>query len=232
MLSAFSSYDRANYRLVSDLPGNITKVRHNEVHEPSFSVGILATRQIKKHWAFQTGVVYSRISIGINPQKMFAINDQAGSIAFKYVTSSGYAYIKKGSASQPSIGDSLITTEGKHQLQTLSIPLILKYSLGKNKFTIAPGAGIEASIITGGKVETEIKNSSHQESVFINKLAGARSFYWSFVADAEMRYLLKNKLSVSLRPAIKLAFSPITENNVVETFPYSFGVGIGLIQRF
>ena len=95
-----------------------------------------------------------------------------------------------------------------------------------------PGAGIEANFITRAKLEIEIEDAANRETVFINKLDGAKSFYWSVVADAELRYIVNKKLAFSIRPVFRYAISPITENNVVETFPYSFGAGLGLTYKF
>jgi hypothetical protein len=232
MLTAFASYERAGYRLDSDIPNNITSIKHSEVHEPSFTLGILTTRQLKKHWGLQTGLVYSQTDVGITPQKLYALQDPTGDIAFKYITSSGFAYIKPGLGAPPSIGDSLTTTEGKHRLKYISVPFILKYSTGKGKLTVTPGAGIEANFVTSAKIETEVEKPFSPEIIFINKLDGAKQFYVSIVADAELRYRFRNKLSLSIRPAIRFATTPITENNVVETFPCSVGVGIGLTYKF
>jgi hypothetical protein len=68
--------------------------------------------------------------------------------------------------------------------------------------------------------------------VTITKLKGAKPFYWSITADAELRYSINKKVSVSLRPSFRYAISPITKNNVVETFPRSAGIGVGLTYKF
>jgi hypothetical protein len=231
-LTGLVTYDRVNYKLDSDLPSNITSIQHREVHEPSFSVSLLATRQVKEKWGLQTGLIYSNTAIGISPQKIYALQDPAGDIAYKYITSSGYAYIKPGFGSPPSFGDSLITAEAKHRLHSISVPVVIKYTVGKNRFLFIPGGGIEANFITRAKLETEIEDASNRETVVINKLNGAKSFYWSLVADAELRYSVNKKLSFNIRPVFRYAMSAITENNVVETFPYSFGAGLGLTWKF
>lgn len=231
-ITGLATYDRVNYKLDSDQPNAITSIQHREVHEPSFSVGILATRQLKEKWGVQTGLIYSNTAIGISPQKIYALQDPAGDIAYKYITSSGYVYIKPGFGSPPAFGDSLTTTEATHSLHSISVPLIIKYTVGKNRFLFLPGAGLEANFITRAKLETEIEDAANRETVFINKLDGTKSFYWSFMADAELRYNVNNKLSFSLRPVFRYAISPITENNVVETFPYSFGTSLGITIKF
>jgi hypothetical protein len=230
-ISLFTSYERAGYRLDSDLPNNITNIKYREVHEPSFLTGFLLTRQFTKRWGLQSGLIYSHSSIGISPQKMYALQNGAD-VAYKYITSSGYAYIKPGFGAPPAVGDSLSTTEAKHTLQYVSVPAVIKYTVTKKKLSLVPGAGIEANFLTSAKVETEIQDASNLETVTITKLKGAKPFYWSITADAELRYNINKKVAVSLRPAFRYAISPITKNNVVETFPHSFGLGAGITIKF
>jgi hypothetical protein len=229
-VTGFASREWANYKLENDLQ-SINKIKQQEVHEPSYSAGAFVTRQFSPQWALQTGLVYSKTSIGINPQEIYAFNDQTGSIAYKYISSSGYGYVTPGFGSPPSVGDSLTAKDTKHTLQHISVPLVIKYRIGKNRFSFLPGAGVAANFQTSAKIITEVGDGSHKEIVSINKLNGTRSFYLSFTADAELQYKISNRASVSFRPAFRYAISPITKNNVVETYPYSFGAGLGLTYR-
>ena len=231
LIGAVFSYEAAGYKLDSDLPNEISNIKHREVHEPSYSGGVLITRQLSIDWGLQSGLLYSKTNIGIGPQKIYAFLDPAGDVAYKYVTSSGYAYIKPKTGSPPSFGDSIIATEGKHTLHYITVPLSVKYQAGKNKFSFVPGLGIEANFLTGTRVETEIQTPANSELVFVNKLYGAKPFYWSLTADAELRYNLNHKTMLSFRPSYHHSISPINENNVVETFPYSFRWGVGLTFR-
>jgi len=228
LISGVFAYEAAGYRLDSDLPNEISNIKHREVHEPSYSGGVLVTRQMTIDWGLQSGLLYSKTSIGIAAQKIYAFQDPAGDLAYKYITSSGYAFIKPQTGSPPSFGDSVIATEGKHTIHYVTVPLTIKYRAGKNKFSFIPGVGIEANFLTGTRVETEIQTPSGNEMVFFNELHGAKSFYWSVAADAELRYNLNNKTMLSFRPSFHQSISPITENNIVETFPYSFRWGAGL----
>ncbi len=231
LITGFAAYEQANYKLDSDKPNAITNIRHYEQHEPSYSGGILLSRQLTKKWGVQTGLIYSNTNIGISKQKLYALQDPGGNIAFKYVTSSGYAYIKRDGTA-PAIGDSITANEAKHTLQSISIPVAIKYTIGKKKFSITPGAGIEANFITSAIVEVELEDTPAREVVSINKLKGTRSFYWTATADADLRYKINKKLSITVRPSFKYALSPITKNTEVETFPYSFGLGAGLTYKF
>ena len=233
MATAFASYDQAGYKLDSDVPNAVSSIKFREAHEPSFSLGILFTRQIKQKWGLQSGLVYSNSAIGMKPQKTYAFVDPTGDVAYKYITSSGYAYFKPGFGPQPAVGDSLTTAEAKHTIEQISIPLAAKYTvLNRKKISITPGAGIEANFVTKANLEVDIEDTFNREIVVVRKLSGTKSFYWSFVADAEIKYKVNPKLSINLRPVFRTAISPTTKNNVVETFPHSVGIGAGVTIKF
>ena len=233
MITPFVSYDQASYRLDSDDPSAITSIKFREAHEPSFSTGLLLTRQITPRFGLQSGLIYSNSAIGMKPQKTYAFRDPTGDVAYKYITSSGYAFIKPGFGPQPTVGDSLTTAEAKHTIEHISLPLAIKYTvLNSKKVSITPGAGVEANFITKANLEVDIEDQFNREIVVVRKLNGTKSFYWSFVADAEIKYKVNQKLSINVRPAYRTAISPITKNNVVETFPHSFGISAGVTIKF
>ena len=232
MATAFAAYDQAGYKLDSDEPAAANSIKFREAHEPSFSLGILFTRQVKQKWGLQSGLVYSNSAIGMKPQKTYAFVDPTGDVAYKYITSSGYAFFKPGFGPQPTVGDSLTTAEAKHTLEHISVPFVIKHTLTNKKIAITPGAGIEANFITKANLEVDIEDPFNREIVVVRKLTGTKPFYWSFVADAEVKYNLNKKMSVSVRPVYHHAISPTTKNNVVETYPHSFGIGAGVTIKF
>ena len=227
----FLSYEWAQYRIDSDLPA-VNSIKQGNEHEPSFSTGILLTGQFTEKWMLQSGIVYSNTTIDIAPQKIYAVQSPDGDYAYKYITSAGYGYIRPGFAAPPSLGDSLLTAEAEHTLRHITIPLEIKYRIGRGRLSFIPGAGIAANFLTGTKVETEIKNSTNKEIVTITKLTGTKNLNWSLTADAEMQYQLNNKMSVNLRPAFRYAISSITRNDDFQTFPYAFGIGLGMTFKF
>jgi hypothetical protein len=232
MINPFASYEQIGYRLDSDDPLTATVIRHREVHEPSFSAGILATRQFTSRWGLQSGLVYTNTQIGISPQKMYALQLPGGDVAYKFITSSGYAYIKLGTGQPPAVGDSITTSDAKHLLKHISVPISVKYKVGKNRFTLSPSAGIEANFISSAKVEVGVDLASNREIVSVNKLNGIKPFYWSAVTGVEASYQVNKKLSVTVQPVFRHALSPITKDNVVETFPRSFGIRAGVTIKF
>ena len=114
----------------------------------------------------------------------------------------------------------------------MSVPFSVRYNISNQRLLVQPGVGIAVNFLTSTKVVTEIKDASHRESVIINKLEGARPLYLSLIADANIQYSLNNRWSVNLIPMFKYALTPITKDHVVQTFPYSIGVGGGATLSF
>jgi hypothetical protein len=234
-LSAISSYGHSAYRLDSDLPSNYQQmklIQQRERSDLSYSYGLYLTYSFHRKFGLRSGLYYSNTHIQIDPQKIYAFTDPEGGNAFQIVTSSGYAYIKPSFAVTPNIGDSLNTTEVSHRFRTISVPLILKYNTGNGRLSFYPGAGIAANFILYGGLETEVKDAFNEENIRVNKLKGTKNFFWSIHADAEIQYKINAKLTASVYPSVNFAVSPITDNNIVETFPYTISAGIGLNYKF
>ena len=231
-ISAFVSSDHPGYRLDKDGP-TILKIKQHEEHQSSYSAGIFVSRQVKNRLAIQTGLIFSNIGIAISPQEIYASPNATGHVLYKYVVSSGYAYIKPGFASVPATGDSLTAEGAQHSLQYLIIPLTVKYNLIKShRFILSPGLGIAGNFLTSAKIETDVAGSIYREHMSIKKLDGIRSFNWSVMGDIALEYLANKRMSLDLHPFFSYALSPITNKNDVETFPYNIGIGAGVTYRF
>lgn len=238
-VTAFASNDWGQYKLDNDVHDNTgnqqdekEEINHREKHEGSFSAGVFATRQFTKHFGLKTGLIYSNTAIGISPQEIYATQKTDGSIAYKYITSSGYGFVKPGFGLPPAVGDSIQSTEAQHNLQMISVPLMVSYRFEKNKFSISPAVGLSANFITSANVKTEVTDALNKEAVTINGLDGMRGFYTGLMADVSLQYNYNNKWSFSLLPGFKYALTPITKGNVVKTFPYSFNIGAGITYKF
>lgn len=238
-VTAFASNDWGQYTIDNDVHDNNgnqqdekEEINRREKHEGSFSTGVLATRQFTKHIGVKTGLIYSKTAIGISPQEMYAAKKTDGSIAYKYITSSGYGFVKPGFGLPPAIGDSIKSTEAQHNLQVISVPLMVSYRFEKKNFSIAPAVGLSANFITSANVKTEVTDALNKESVTINGLDGMRSFYTGLMADVNLQYNYNGKWSFSLLPGFRYALTPITKGNVVKTFPYSFNMGAGITYKF
>lgn len=238
-ITLFASSDWGQYTLDNDVHDNNSinldekeEINKREKHETSFSTGVFVSRQFTKRLGVKTGIIYSNTAIAINPQEMYASQKTDGSIAYKYITSSGYGYVKPGFGLPPAIGDSILSLEAQHNLQVLSIPFMVSYKMDSKNFSLIPSAGITANFITGSNVKTEVTDALNKEAVSINGLDGMRSLYAGFMADVNLQYNYNKRWSFNLLPSFKYALTPITRSNVVKTFPYSFNIGAGITYKF
>ena len=238
-LTALATRELARYNLENDISDNNsnqqdekTQIEQRENHEPSFSVGLLASYEFKKYWALQTGLIYSNTAIVIDPQKIYATAENNGNVAYKYNLSSGYAFVKPNFGLPPSVGDSISTSQAQHNLKYFSIPIILKYKLTNKRLSIAPGIGLSANFLTSATIQTEVEDALNKEAVTISKLDGTKLFYAGVIANADIQYKISSKFSLNMIPSFRYAITPVTKNNIVKTYPYSFGLGAGITFRF
>lgn len=231
-LSIFASNDWANYRLDADLPDEIEEIHKRESLENSFSIGLSATRQITNHWALKTGLTYSNTAIAIGPQEIYAMKEENGNVAFKFITSSGYSFLKPKFGSSPSIGDSLKSAEAQHNLSFLSIPIMGSYKFGSHgKWSFATSAGISLNFLTKAAVQTEVTDLQNRETVNINKLKGLRHVSIGLVSDMSIQYHVSAKWAINFQPMLRYTITSITSTNIVKTFPYSVGIGAGITYK-
>jgi hypothetical protein len=238
-LTPYASVDFTQYTLDDDDsyngndPEDKQDIKQRERHQFSFSAGVLARWQFSPKISLKTGLVYSNIAIGIQPQTLYATLDNNQTISYKFITSSGYAYLKPVFGTPPAAGDSITADISQHHLQYLNLPLMVSYTILMGKrFSVTPGVGVSASTLLSTRVETEINEDTDTEAVVINKLQGLRKTYFSFTADAELQYFVSKHTSITALPIFKYAINPITKNNVVRTYPYSIGLGLGISYRF
>jgi hypothetical protein len=160
------------------------------------------------------------------------VRNGPGNVSYEFVTSSGYGFLKPQSLNMPMPGDSVSTTMAKHKMQYLSVPVLFKYTISFKRFSFSPGIGITANFLTGTSVQTEIKENNQTVSESITKLNGAKGTFLSASANTDFSYSLNRNWMISIVPAFNYAITPVTENNVVLTYPYGFSVGLGFSYRF
>lgn len=238
-IMAFGGNDWRRYHLDNDADVNNSnnlneaeEITKREQNQRSFSAGFFATRPLSQQWGVKTGLIYSSISMSIGQQELYAAQDNSGNVAYKYIVSTGYAYVQPGFGLPPAVGDSIQSPAGQHNLHLFSLPLMLTYRFQKNKLAVIPSAGVALNYIAKVTVKTEVKDALNKEVVFINGLNGMRSFYFDLMADINFQYEINRMWSLNLFPTVKYAISPITKNNAVKTFPYSAGVGVGVTYKF
>lgn len=236
----YISVDFTHYKLDNDAietgnniePKDKIYIQEKERHEFSYSSGIMAKLQFSRNLSVKTGVIYSNIAIGIQPQTLYASVNGGQGIAYKFITSSGYAYVNPNSGIEPVAGDSINSHIAQHRLQYLGIPAMLNFTVfSKKRITLEGAAGISTNILLSTIVKTEVDDITGKELVDIHKLCGLRSVYFSYVADANLQFYISKHINATFTPSFKYAVNPINKNNVVKTYPYSVGIGGGITYR-
>ncbi|HVX52570.1 MAG TPA: hypothetical protein VHB48_20590 [Chitinophagaceae bacterium] len=234
----YLSADISQYVLDNDMPQQQGAnenakydVEQREKHEPSFTAGIYAEKPIGLHTGIKAALAFARTDIIIAPQQLVAVK-QDGQVGYKYITSSGYALVQPARGGIPAVGDSASAAEAQHRLDVVSVPLSFYYRIAKGRFLISPSAGLSANFITQARVRTELENNGVKENVYIDRLAGSRWFYAGVQFDTDIRYRLAGNWHIGVTPFFRCAFTAITRNNAVKTFPYTTGVAGSLVYKF
>ena len=238
-ITPYASVDFTQYELDDDdhnpnnPPDSKQDIEGRETHQVSFSAGVLGKWQFSPKFSLKTGLVYSNIAIGISPQTLYASKEDNQRNGYKFITSSGYAFVNPVFSASPAAGDSISAAVAQHHLQYLSVPLLAGYRISAGKhFSITPGAGLSIHTLLSTEVRTEVNEDTDTETVIINKLQGLKKNYYSFTADAELNYILNKHISITALPMFKYALNSITKNNVVRTYPYSISLGAGVSYSF
>ncbi len=235
-VTGYGNNEWANYNLVNNEAGNAGRssqeISEDERHEGSYSIGLYVTRQFSRKWALKSGVFFANTNIGISPHSIFASKTPDGTVAYQYNTSSGYGFIKPDFGQPPAVGDSILCAEAEQNLTSLNVPIMLTYTINKNKFAITAAAGLSFSFVTKATIETEVTDMLNFETEQINGLNGLKILYTSVIADVSLQYKVGNRWSINLLPQFRYAITPITKDNVEKTFPYRYGIGAGITYKF
>ncbi len=231
-VTVFYSPDIAWYRLQEDKPDNqidnSAEIAESEQHEFSSTVGALVDYNLSKYWSLQSGLTYSNTNIIVQPKTIFAQSDNAGSIKYRINTSSGYGYVLPSFSSNPNIGDSLYAFTTTHTLKYINIPLALKYTITKGKFSFNGMAGFSTNILTVGKIETTLKKGFNNELQAVDKLYGLKNIYFSGLAGLGLDYKFNKKVAFSFAPTLRFALNSINKDAPVKSYPNTFGLVLGL----
>ena len=232
----FFSPDIAWYRLQEDKPNNqqnnTAEIENGEKHEFSSTFGALIDYRLSKHWSLQSGVNYSSTNITVEPKTIYAQTDNTGNIKYRINTSSGYGYILPSFSSNPVIGDSLYTFTATHTLQYIGIPLAIKYSIARGKFSFNTLVGVSANFLTKGKIEATVENGFNTEAEVVNNLQGLKKIYFAGLAGFGVEYNLNKKVVLSFVPTYRFALNSINKEVPVKSYPNSIGMAVGLKYNF
>ncbi|MDB5222575.1 MAG: porin family protein [Chitinophagaceae bacterium] len=210
---------------------NRNEIKNNEKINPSSSYGVLLDYGIGNNWKLQSGIAVSTRVTDIHTKTIYARPDNGGNVNYRLSCSAGSAFVPLKSGANPVQGDSTKILSAKNILQYVSIPLSIKYSIGKGKFNVVPGVGIAANILSKGKVETVIVTGSGNESSSTSNIEGLKSNYLSSQISLGAEYHLGKKIALNFTPTARLALSSINKDAAVKTKLNSFGLSAGITFR-
>jgi hypothetical protein len=234
-ITLFAAPEMAGYNLENDEIGhyiNKTIIQNREKHEISPSIGLLFGMRLNKVWSLQSGITYSYSNISINPSKIYAERNNSGDIKYRYNTSSGFGYFLPSFNNTPAIGDSVLTSTSHHTLQYVSVPLMLKYHFRHGRFSFNPSVGINFGFLTKSQLEVEFEDAQHREIENVTNLEGLSRNSYSVMFNPELQYHLSDNWSLTAIPYVNYALAPINKGNVVKTYPYHIGLGLGATFNF
>ena len=208
--------------------GNTMDAENSETGTFSYTVGALIEYKTSRNWSWQSGLTLSTTNMDIDPGIVYAKADNAGTVKYQINTSSGYGYILPSFSNNPNVGDSIFAMSTTNTLQYLGIPLSVKYSINKGKFTFNAMTGISPNFLTQGKITTEVEKGNDNEMETAVKIIGLKKFYLSGMAGVGLDYNFYKNLSADFSPTFRFALNPINRGIPVKSFPNSFGFSMGL----
>lgn len=234
-VTAYFSREFAGYNLSDHNDSAVASGKEIEKRERSVfsaSGGVFLNYKLNRKWVIQSGLSYSWSSSILYPSESFAVKDNNGHVQFKVNTISGYGYLSSSSQVVPGVGDSVMMDRVYSNLHYLTVPLIASYGINLKRFTLLAGAGVSFNFLTSATVGTRILGSpsDHQESVVA--MHGLKKVNYGVLLKAELQYNINSNWGVSLIPCFKNALSPINIRSDLSTYPYNFGIGLGIRHRF
>jgi cell division protein FtsL len=234
-ITAFAGPSYSAYHLENDEVNNYDNkngIANREQSDLSVSGGVLLGYNINHSLSIHLGLMYSASNINIDPTKIYAENDNAGSIKYRYNTSSGYGYLLPSFSASPAVGDSLFANGANHTLRYVTVPLMLKHKLGNKKLTFHPGLGLLFNFLTKASLTTDVQDRFNREREYITKIEGIKKFGTSVLLSPEVQYQLSKKWSISAMPYFKYSLGSINKGTIVKTYPYTVGLGLGAVHKF
>jgi hypothetical protein len=208
------------------------EIEQRERNVFSASVGFFLNYDISKNWVLQSGMSYSWSNSNIDSCTSYAVKDNQGGIQYKLNTISGYGYLEPGSATQPSVGDSVKTAKSFSQLHYLTIPLVLSYRISRKKFTLLAGAGATFNILTGAEIETNTYGNGSPEKEYCVNMMGLKKINFGMIVKLDLEYSVNTHFGINVIPSFKNTLGPINLESAVAAYPYNFGIGLGMTYRF
>ena len=181
----------------------------------------------------QTGISYSWSRSIMDSSQSYAVKNEAGDVAFKLNTASGFGFLHSPPFIVPMVGDSMATAKTHTELHYITVPLVLSYRIPMHRFTFLAGAGMTFNVLTHATIETDIYGTNYKLNESEIPLKGLKKINLGLLVKAEIQYRLTSHMAVSLIPSFKNTLGPINmSSSNLSAYPYNFGIGAGIVYLF
>ncbi len=198
----------------------------------TFAVGLRLAYDISDKWTIQTGCYYSKYTYNINSTIIYPQLQENGQLGYSITTSSGTVFLP--SSTVPAhLGDS-IKVRGSSSRGYINIPLQVKYRfIAGNKLNFYVTGGFSLNIANYKETEIHWENTALQEGdVSIPSIYGLNTVQYSYNFGLGAEYLIGKGLSIYTEPYFDGAFTSINKNTPVITYPFFFGLALGVKYHF
>ncbi len=212
------------------ITANVLKTREDD--DGTFAAGLRLTYNFSERWALQTGCSYSVYSYNINPTVIYAQTQESGQVGYSIATSSGTIFLPY-SAGSVYLGDSM-KVQGKSSRGYISVPLQLRYNITMGrKLCFYTTGGFSVNIAKYQQTNIHWVNTYLQEGdVSVQSIYGLNTIHYSYDLGFGLDYILHKTWSIYAEPYLNGSFTSINKNTPVTTYPYFFGLALGITKRF
>ena len=207
---------------------NTENYSDSESPDFSYTTGLKIGYLISQKFNIYTGLTYSSFSYSIKPRTLYAKQTTNGETQYILATSSGETPLSASPTLQ--VGDSVkLGSSSIQRLQYIATPLLCQYQISRKRFNYYVFAGISSNFFIAGKTEVSYENLGTESTT---KIEGLRKIYFAGIIGAGLNYTISQKFSILVEPTFKKAITSINRNTPISSYPYSFGLGIGLVYHF
>ncbi|MBI3502319.1 MAG: PorT family protein [Bacteroidetes bacterium] len=199
----------------------------NENPDFSYTAGIKLGCDLNKYWTLQSGAFFSSLSQNIKPTTLFAKNGSDGSPHYMMPTSYGTIEVPN-SSSIPKEGDTTDSYSCKQTFHFISIPLLLKYKIQSGKLNYYLFSGATFNLLIADKVNMQLEQ---KHETIQNGTNGLNKSNASAILGAGVQYNIR-KFNLYLEPAYRRSVTSITKRIYANSYPYSFGLSLGIGYHF
>lgn len=206
-----ADYVTARFRQVYESSDDLLPDNKKEMLDFSYTAGALIELPVSKKISLQLGILYSHWFTSVSPAVVNALRDNSGDYKFNLATNYGFAEIKQSGITSPQNGDSLIVSDGFLNLQSVSLPVMVKFSMSSNqsKINVSANAGVAVNRITRDVAEVEYKAANNAEKETVQKLEGLKKTYFTAIAGIEASYPLSKVISLNVNPILRYSITPV-----------------------